>query len=43
MEYTEKDLVDKFVRLGKSEIDEIKKSPCIFAYEDCNMNASIGI
>lgn len=43
MEYTEKDLIDKFVKLGRNEIDEIKKSPCIFAYEDhCKKDASIG-
>lgn len=34
VEYTEKDLVDKFVKLGKNEISEIKNSLCIFAYED---------
>lgn len=43
VEYTEKDLIDKFVNLGKNEIDEIKKFPCIFAYEDyCKKDASIG-
>ncbi|HEY9160991.1 MAG TPA: hypothetical protein VIS94_07900 [Desulfomonilia bacterium] len=43
VEYTEKDLVDKFVKLGKDEINEIKNSLCIFAYEDYyDKDASIG-
>lgn len=43
VEYTEKDLVDKFVKLGKNEINELKNSPCIFAYEDyCDKDAGIG-
>lgn len=43
VEYSEKDLIDKFIKLGRNEIDEIKKSPCIFAYEDyCKKDASIG-
>lgn len=43
VEYTEKDLIDKFVKLGRDEINEIKNSPCIFAYEDyCKKDASIG-
>lgn len=43
VEYTEKDLIDKFIKLGKDEISEIKKSLCIFAYEDyCKKDASIG-
>ncbi len=43
VEYTEKDLVDKFVKLGKKEINELKSSPCIFAYEDyCDKDAGIG-
>lgn len=43
VEYTEKDLIDKFVKLGRNEINEIKNSPCIFAYEDyCKKDASIG-
>lgn len=43
VEYTEKDLIDKFVKLGRNEIDEIKKYPCIFAYEEyCKKDASIG-
>ncbi|MFE0556497.1 toll/interleukin-1 receptor domain-containing protein [Paenibacillus sp. NPDC058910] len=42
-EYTEKDIVEKFGKLGIVEINEIKKLPCIFAYEDyCNKDASIG-
>jgi hypothetical protein len=42
-EYTEKELVDIFVKLGRDEIDKLKKSPCIFAYEDyCKKDASIG-
>ncbi|ANY68673.1 hypothetical protein BBD42_21030 [Paenibacillus sp. BIHB 4019] len=42
-EYTEKDIVGKFGKLGKTDIDEIKKLPCIFAYEDyCVKDASIG-
>lgn len=32
-EYTEKDLVEKYSQLGKHEIHELKKLPCIFAYE----------
>lgn len=43
VEYTEKDLINKFVKLGWNEINEIKNFPCIFAYEDnCKKNASIG-
>lgn len=43
VEYTEKDIIDKFVKLGRDEINEIKKAPCIFAYEDnCKKDASIG-
>lgn len=43
VEYTEKDLVDKFVKLGKNEINELKNSLCIFAYEDyCDKDAGIG-
>lgn len=42
-EYTEKDVFEKFGKLGKEEISEIKKLPCIFAYEDyCQKDASIG-
>jgi len=42
-EYTEKDIVEKFGKLGRTDIDEIKKLPCIFAYEDyCGKDASIG-
>lgn len=42
-EYTEKDLFDRFGKFGKVEVDEIKKLPCIFAYEDyCNKDAYIG-
>lgn len=42
-EYTEKDIFDKFGKLGRTEINEIKKLPCIFAYEDyCEKDASIG-
>lgn len=41
--YTEKDIVEKFGKLGRTDIDEIKKLPCIFAYEDyCGKDASIG-
>lgn len=43
LEYTDKDLINRFVKLGRDEIKEIKKIPCIFAYEDyCNKDASIG-
>lgn len=43
VEYTEKDLINKFVKLGKNEINEIKDFPCIFAYEDhWKKSASIG-
>jgi hypothetical protein len=43
VEYTEKDLIDRFIKLGNNEISEIKKLPCIFAYEDiCKKDASIG-
>jgi len=42
-EYTEKDIIEKYGRLGKTEINEIKKLPCIFAYEDhCGKDAIIG-
>ncbi|HEY0829283.1 MAG TPA: TIR domain-containing protein [Bacilli bacterium] len=42
-EYTEKDIVEKFGKFGEIEINEIKKLPCIFAYEDyCKKDASIG-
>ncbi|MCW3491537.1 TIR domain-containing protein [Dethiobacter alkaliphilus] len=42
-EYTEKDLVEKFSQLGQSEINELKKIPCIFAYEDGHKkDASVG-
>lgn len=42
-EYTDKDLIDRFIKLGLEEINEIKKIPCIFAYEDyCQKDASIG-
>jgi len=34
LEYTEEDLKKKFCGLGKAEIKEIIKYPCIFAYED---------
>ncbi|WP_019849867.1 hypothetical protein [Desulfitobacterium sp. PCE1] len=33
-EYTDKDLVNKYVKLGRDEINELKKFPCIFAYEN---------
>jgi hypothetical protein len=43
VEYTRKDLIDKYVKLGRDEINEIKNSPCVFAYEDgCKKDASIG-
>lgn len=43
VEYTDKDLINRFVKLGRDEIKGIKKIPCIFAYEDyCNKDASIG-
>lgn len=43
VEYTEKDLIDRFVKLGKDEVNEIKNFPCIFAYEDyCNKDAFVG-
>ena len=42
-EYTEKHLIDRFVKLGRNEINEIKKFPCIFAYESsCKKDAFIG-
>lgn len=42
-EYTAKDVIEKFGKLGREEINEIKKLPCIFAYEDyCKKDASIG-
>jgi len=42
-EYTDKDVFEKFGKLGKEEISELKKLPCIFAYEDyCQKDASIG-
>lgn len=42
-EYTEKDIVERFGKLGKTEIKELKKLPCIFAYENhCNKDANIG-
>lgn len=43
VEYTEKDLIDRFAKLGKNEVNEIKNFPCIFAYEDyCNKDAFVG-
>jgi hypothetical protein len=43
VEYTEKDLIDRFVKLGKNEVNEIKNFPCIFAYENyCNKDAFVG-
>lgn len=43
VEYTDKDIIDKFAKLGRDEINEIKKAPCIFAYEDyLEKDASIG-
>lgn len=43
VEYTDKDLIDRFVKLDKNEVNEIKNFPCIFAYEDyCNKDAFIG-
>jgi hypothetical protein len=43
VEYTENDLKDRFQKLGRNEIEDIKKFPCIFAYEDyCEKDASIG-
>ncbi len=42
-EYTDKDIFEKFRKFGKEEISEIKKLPCIFAYEDrCQKDANIG-
>ena len=42
-EYTDDDLVKKFISLGENEIEELKKLPCIFAYEKGNeKDASIG-
>lgn len=42
-EYTEKDLFDRFGKFGISEVNEIKKLPCVFAYEDYrNKDAYIG-
>lgn len=42
-EYTEKDIFEKFGKLDRTDINEIKKLPCIFAYEDfCGKDASIG-
>lgn len=43
VEYTDKDLIDRFLKLGKNEVNEVKEFPCIFAYEDyCNKDAFIG-
>ncbi len=43
VEYTDKDLIARFSKLGENEINEIKKSICIFAYEDyCKKDASLG-
>lgn len=42
-EYTEMSILEKFGKLGEAEIAEIKKFPCIFAYEDFrNKDASVG-
>ncbi|MFD0586455.1 hypothetical protein ACFQZE_00465 [Paenibacillus sp. GCM10027627] len=42
-EYTEKDIVERFGKLGSSDIEQIKRLPCIFAYENyCGKDASIG-
>ena len=32
-EYTSKEIVEKFISLGKDEINELRTIPCIFAYE----------
>lgn len=34
LEYTDKDLKERFLKLDKEQVDEIKRMPCIFAYED---------
>ncbi|WP_245867535.1 hypothetical protein SPSIL_048910 [Sporomusa silvacetica DSM 10669] len=42
-EYTDDDLVKRFISLGENEIEELKKLPCIFAYEKgYEKDASIG-
>jgi len=42
-EYTEKDIVERYSKLGRTEIEEIKKIPCVFAYEDyCKKDACLG-
>lgn len=43
VEHTGKDLIERYARLGKDEINEIKTFPCIFAYEDyCKRDAFLG-
>jgi len=43
VEYAEKNLIDRFAKLGKNEVNEIKNFPCIFAYEDyCSKDAFVG-
>jgi hypothetical protein len=42
-EYTDKDLVEEYSNFSKDGIDDLKKIPCIFAYEDyCQKSAGIG-
>lgn len=42
-EYTDKDLVEQYSNLSKESIEELKKFPCIFAYEDyCEKPAGVG-
>lgn len=43
LEHTDKDLRDKYRNLSQDDIDELKKFPCIFAYESyCEQDAGIG-
>lgn len=43
LEYTDQDLKEKFIKLGKGEINEIINYPCIFAYEEgWEKDASVG-
>ena len=42
-EYTDEDLVEQYGKLNSSDIKELKKFPCIFAYEEsCQMNPKFG-
>ena len=43
-EYTDKEITDKYGELRQEQVDEIRKFPCIFAYEaGCKLDPKFGI